>query len=565
MIVRNEAHIIREGLDSVAPYIDSWVIVDTGSDDGTQDVIREHLAGLGIPGELYERPWRDFGHNRTEALMLAQGHGDYIWVMDADDVVVGAPDFTALDADVYFMRVKEQSAFSYWRGALFRDGARVRYVGVVHESVQCDDDPFTTARLAGDHHIESRRLGGRNLDTHKYERDIALLLSAVQRDPTDARSVFYLAQSYFLLTDFANARTWYERRIELGGWNEEVYYSIYRLAMSMERLGEPWPDVEQTYLRAWETRPTRAEAVFTVAVHYRVEGRYQLGYLFARCADEIDYPDLDVVFVHPDIHQWRTTDERAVCASQIGRHSEAFALFRRLVAHPEFPDAERPRMANNRDFSVPAMLAAASSYPEAVVRGLPASRPDSGVTVSVIAGPDRGEVERALNSFLYCCNDIGRAGRFLVVDTGLSVADRGWLGERYGFVEFVDAAPDADPVALLAGIRHRVGGRCWLHLGRGWRFFAPEDYLTRLTAVLDAEPQLVQVGVNFGDAAALTRTCAGEAVVRRAPGAGRYVLGGAVVTGPAMFDTARLDRAGGFTGPGWPAATLDEVLCIRDD
>ena len=90
MIVRNEAHIVHEVLDAVASCITSWVIVDTGSDDGTQDVIRKHMAGLGIPGELHERPWRNYGHNRSEALRLAQGHGDYIWVMDADDTVMGA-------------------------------------------------------------------------------------------------------------------------------------------------------------------------------------------------------------------------------------------------------------------------------------------------------------------------------------------------------------------------------------------------------------------------------------------------------------------------------------------
>ncbi len=55
MIVRNEAHIVGEVLDVVAPHITSWVIVDTGSDDGTQDVIRSHVAGLGIPGELHQR------------------------------------------------------------------------------------------------------------------------------------------------------------------------------------------------------------------------------------------------------------------------------------------------------------------------------------------------------------------------------------------------------------------------------------------------------------------------------------------------------------------------------
>ena len=73
MIVKNEAHVIRRCLDSVRPHITHWVIVDTGSTDGTQALIRDHFRD--IPGALHERPWRDFGHNRTEALELARGKG----------------------------------------------------------------------------------------------------------------------------------------------------------------------------------------------------------------------------------------------------------------------------------------------------------------------------------------------------------------------------------------------------------------------------------------------------------------------------------------------------------
>src|SRR5215213_7941349 len=86
MIVRNEATVIRRCLDSVRPLIDSWVIVDTGSTDGTQSIIREHLRDL--PGELFERPWVDFGHNRNEALELGRGRAEYLFFIDADEVLV---------------------------------------------------------------------------------------------------------------------------------------------------------------------------------------------------------------------------------------------------------------------------------------------------------------------------------------------------------------------------------------------------------------------------------------------------------------------------------------------
>ena len=68
MIVKNEAHIIRRCLESVRDFIDYWVIVDTGSTDGTQQLIRQLMGD--IPGELHARPWKNFGHNRSESLGL---------------------------------------------------------------------------------------------------------------------------------------------------------------------------------------------------------------------------------------------------------------------------------------------------------------------------------------------------------------------------------------------------------------------------------------------------------------------------------------------------------------
>jgi hypothetical protein len=125
------------------------------------------------------------------------------------------------------------------------------------------------------------------------------------------------------------------------------------------------------------------------------------------------------------------------------------------------------------------------------------------------------------------------------------------LQQRYRFLEFADCGPNTEP----SQIRTHIHTRFWLHLGQGWRFFAPDNLITRLTAVLQAEPQVFQVAVNYTDAIKPTGTCAPEAQVRRTRDAGRYLLTTSVANGPAMFDTTRHQPSAPHT------ATLDEVLC----
>jgi tetratricopeptide (TPR) repeat protein len=391
----------------------------------------------------------------------------------------------------------------------------------------------------------------REVDPHT--RLIDQLLPKVQHNPDDAQAVSMLAQIYFGAGDFTNARKWYTRMIEIGGPDEDIFLAMLRVAQSMEMLGAPWLDAQDAYLRAWEFRPTRAEPLYGIARHYRAEKRYRLGYLFAERAAAIPLPENDMIVPDPDLYSWRAAFQQAVCATGIGKQAEAFTLSRRLLARPDIPDDDRQGIAGLRDLSVPAMLEAASSYPDALARKLIAGPNDAEVTVSLVAGPDPATTEATLNSFLHCCTDVSRVGRFLMIDAGLSGQDRTTLAARYRFVEFTDRAVGAQ-------LHEQIHGHYWLHLGQGWRFFAPENFITRLTAVLEAETHVFQVGINLADAVALTGTSAAERVVRRTPDAGRYLLTDAVASGPAMFDTTRLDHA---TAAGLQTASLDEVLCIR--
>jgi hypothetical protein len=394
-------------------------------------------------------------------------------------------------------------------------------------------------------------------DVDPYQRFIDRLLPEVERDPGDVRSMSLLAQAYFDSGDFENARMWFARKVEIGGRpDEEIYLAMLRVAQSMEQLDVSWPDVQDAYLRAWEFRPTRAEPLYGIARRYRVDKRYELGYMFAARAVDIPLPEDDMVLPYPDIYAWLADEELAVCAYRIGKQAEAFAVWRRMLARPDIPESDRQRTAGNRDLAVPTMLAAASTYPDVLVRKLIAAPCGSDVTVSVIAGPNRSSTEQMLNSFLHCCTDVMKVRRFLILGAGLSVQDQTILVERYGFLEFVqDGAGDQ-----LTRLRDQINDRFWLHLGQGWRFFAPDNLISRLTAVLEAEPQVFQVGINIADASKLNGTSASEDMVRRNPDAGRYLLTEAVASGPAMFDTTRLGRAAGLH-----TATLDEVLCIAAD
>ena len=72
MIVKNETKVIRRCLESMLPLVDYILIVDTGSTDGTQQMIRGFLMEHKVRGAVINEPWRDFAYNRSFALEAAR-------------------------------------------------------------------------------------------------------------------------------------------------------------------------------------------------------------------------------------------------------------------------------------------------------------------------------------------------------------------------------------------------------------------------------------------------------------------------------------------------------------
>lgn len=261
MIVKNEAKVIQKCLASVKHIIDYWVIVDTGSTDGTQKIIEEFLSD--IPGELHERPWVDFAFNRNEALDLAKNRGDYFLFIDADERFEwkdSSAFLPLLDKD-YYMGIIHHGAFVFLRTILVNSRFDWRWVGIIHEfvtSVEGQDRGIL-------HHpiVRSTVEGNRSQDMQKkFRHDIELLERALEMEPRNSRNRFLLAQQYEGVGEYALALKNYEMRAMAGSSDLEVFYSFYRMGLMQKELGMLPEIFINHYLKAFQMRPWRAEPLF---------------------------------------------------------------------------------------------------------------------------------------------------------------------------------------------------------------------------------------------------------------------------------------------------------------
>lgn len=349
MIVKNESAVIERCLRSVLPHIDSWAICDTGSSDGTQELVRRLMADK--PGELVERPWVDFAHNRNEALQLARRHGELALIIDADEILHVAPDSPRPDPSLPGQMFQFLFGITrYWRVCIVRLDLDWRWEGVLHE-VLVSAQAAAAAKLPG-WQIETLSDGARSQvpSAQKYAADAEILRQALQRDPTHTRNAFYFAQSLRDAERPQESLAAYRRRIELGGWDEEVFYAKLQVARLLEQLQAASAEVVAAYLDAYDFRPSRAETLCELARYLRLQQRYASAVLFARQAAELPVPD-DLLFIDHGVYAWRAKDEWAVASWYCGDGATSAQLCEELLSGGALPASEWGRVQNNLGFA----------------------------------------------------------------------------------------------------------------------------------------------------------------------------------------------------------------------
>jgi glycosyltransferase involved in cell wall biosynthesis len=343
MIVKNETDVICRCLASTKPLIDYWVIVDTGSTDGTQQMIKDFMKD--IPGELHERPWKNFAHNRNEALELVKRKSDYVLIIDADDVLEYPKDFKwpELNMDGYYIQVIS-NGIVLQRFHLLNNHLQWKWKGVLHEVVG-SADAKKCKLIEG---IIYRPIGGgaRSNDPNKYLKDAQILEEALKEEPNNRRYVFYLAQSYFDGQNFSKAIENYEKRIGMGGWRDEIFWSKYKIAVTKEAMHVDEKEFIQAYEDAFNYYPTRVEPLYGLANYYRRNQKYHEGYYTALKGLQLK-PSLTGMFVNAWMYIFGLTFEFSICAYHEGKYTESLLAANVLLENPYLPNDMKEPLNNH--------------------------------------------------------------------------------------------------------------------------------------------------------------------------------------------------------------------------
>ena len=278
MIVRDEEKVLPRCLDTVRPYVDEIVIVDTGSTDRTKDVAKsfgarvhaftdkthpEHFAvddgSLGGPPPFSGKPYlANFAAARNFSLEKTTGR--FVLWLDADDVFLFKQNTASIgggagggvaemklviermiaqNLDGAFLRYDCGPGSNGWRERIIRREASIKWHGMVHEVLfphgKYERFEGICVRHAKDPSDISTEIAHRNL------KILMRQLDAQQKDggTAEPRTLFFLANE-MRHVDVEAAKALYEQYFARAVWTEEIlkarlnYAEIFENAKNYE-------------------------------------------------------------------------------------------------------------------------------------------------------------------------------------------------------------------------------------------------------------------------------------------------------------------------------------------
>jgi len=301
IMVKDAGDGFRDVLLKNKPFIDHWVILDTGSTDNTIKIIEETMSD--IPGVLYEEPFINFRDSRNRLLELAGE--DYAFNVMLDDTYVlegnQLRDFLTVireddKADEIGITIEDVER-RYISIRFTKPKRRLKYIYKIHEIIEnvgllAASIPYNVGRVKD---ITSEYMANRT--NKRKDTDIQLLLETHEEDPTDPRILYYIADSYLNKKEWVDSLKYFELRVKMDGYENEKQDALYYIAvLSHFYINKPWEECEPLYLAAHNFLGKSPESLYFMGKYYLENNNYEKAYFYLKKSFDIGIPDIQMSF-----------------------------------------------------------------------------------------------------------------------------------------------------------------------------------------------------------------------------------------------------------------------------
>lgn len=251
LTIHDEAQTIRRALDSYAKLCDPIIGLDVGSTDGAAEIARD----FGV--EMHAQEWTTHGSANETLLRLARSRADYVLWGSATETVEQTGALPAFTAPVYLVPCWKHGIM-FHNERVFDTSVDWTCPGPVHSTIQ---PPFFDERqelpeLQITQHDDD---GRRPEKLERYRRELEAWLA---ENPRDARSLYYLALTYYHLGNFHTAGGLYRRRAEMTDGDIEAWHATYMAGVC--ELSCDFDKGARMLLEAARLRPDRMEPLYTL-------------------------------------------------------------------------------------------------------------------------------------------------------------------------------------------------------------------------------------------------------------------------------------------------------------
>ena len=356
-IMKNEAHVAERMLNSIKSIVDGIVVIDTGSTDDSVNLVRSWGEKNSIETYVFERSFDNFENSRNFSFEKARevflgkndGHTYYNFWLDFDEQIVVDSKFNkqGIDKDLYMFNTYIGN-MKYTRNELCRLDKPFKFYGPVHEFI-ISENPNITSGLMEGLTVRVQMDGGswKGNIPDKYKKHAAILEDYIDNKDRNSRWVFYTAQSYHDSASIPDNRMENEERLRRAlkyykerigrsdGYEEERFYSQFRVGTIKKALEFPWTEVHQELLKAYSMDPLRAESIKAIIDYYLTVGEWNMAFLYTKFAKENfhgknPYPTR-LLFVDESLYVWRFLEVHAAACFYTGRKDEGKIAYKELL------------------------------------------------------------------------------------------------------------------------------------------------------------------------------------------------------------------------------------------